>query len=120
MDVELEEECFPAIEAGGLTLKFCLLYRSCYPKSKEFRLALEYLARYFGDVEEEASGIAIYRSVSEFRGLLISAGFGRHRELPLPSDRWFIKTWDYLNANIQKKLDVDLEKLFESPMRFSF
>lgn len=105
-DVTVDDEAYPAFKAGGMALKFWILYKTFHLTSQHFRPALEKFIAYLNAMVDDESDVAPYKDIEEFYQILRDCGIS-------VKSQWLINYWDYFNLNIQKKVIIKYKTMVE-------
>jgi len=105
-DVVEDDEAYPAFKAGGMALKFWVLYKHFHLTSQHFRPALENFVAYLNAMADEDSDVKPYKDIEEFYEILRGCGISF-------KSQWLINHWDYFNLNIQKKVIIKYKTMVE-------
>ncbi|WP_045158329.1 hypothetical protein [Stutzerimonas stutzeri] len=104
-----DSECWPAFQAGGMTLKVWALYKRTFLTNQYFKPAIEQLAAYFEEAfDPEKPEVKPYSNIDEFAELLGRCGF-RAGGFGCELRGWVVKHWDYFNLNIQKAVTLEYQ-----------
>ncbi|WP_433739821.1 hypothetical protein [Pseudomonas putida] len=115
-NLKVEDEAWPAFNAGGLTLKIWALYKKHFVTSQHFHESLIQMAELFErmlDIDDHE--VRPYMNIDEFMGYLGACGiYGtvvgpRHKEMA----EWVVRYWDYFNLSTQRSVMLQFKVVKE-------
>ena len=108
LKITKDSECWPAFQAGGMTLKFWALYKNEHITNQYFRPALERLAQYFSEAfDEEITDVMPYANIDEFIWVIRRCGF--HVDPYGNFNKWALKNWSFFSLSIQEQVQLEYE-----------